>query len=272
MMIIYKTLKCIFINMLQLRVLVLLALSMSSLNSFADSTPIKMVWDKIPLDIVLPVGKQRLVSFPDKVAFALPSSMKSLLNIQNDNKTLYITATKAFPVRQFIVKTSSNKVIIINLSASINASQQMIDVIFPVIGKNIDHTANNKVSLKSLLRYSMQYFYAPDRLKMPINGISKSAEFSTKKYDLFTSGEVNATPLFSFTGGGLTVTAIYLKNAIAIPVDLNPTEICGKWKSSSFFPQSKLTPSGTKYDSSMLFLVSSNDFISQFNGTCGVGV
>ncbi|WP_440993548.1 TIGR03749 family integrating conjugative element protein [Cysteiniphilum litorale] len=240
----------------------------------ANASQLKLVWDKRPLNIVLPVGVQRMISFPEKVALGLPQDAQNLFEVQNDNKTLYITAKQSFAPQQFVIRTQSNRVILVNLSAQDKASHQMIDVIYPKVipvdQNNDDDHVNEAVSLKALLRYSMQHYYAPKRLLHPVRGISESMRFNGKSYALFPSGIVMATPLVSFTGGGLTVTAIYLKNAVNLPVDLNPNEICGTWKASSFFPQSRLLPSGSRYDSSMLFLVSNNDFISQYNGTCSL--
>ena len=238
------------------------------------SSSVKIVWQKKPLNIVLPVGKQRLISFPEKVAFGLPEDAQALLNVQNDNKTLYVTAQKDFAPQQFVIRTVSNQVILINFSAEEKASDQMLDVVYPKVtplDRNSDQSNRaSVVSLKALLRFSIQHYYAPARLTHPVAGISQTMDFDGKSYALFPSGIVMATPLASFTGGGLTVTAIYLENAINLPVDLTPSEICGNWKAASFFPQSRLLAAGSRYDSSLLFLVSSNDFISQYNGTCSI--
>ena len=68
-----------------------------------------------------------------------------------------------------------------------------------------------------------------------------------------------------------------MKNNKNVDVDLiddstgQPVDICGTWVGSVFFPQSKLTPAGSKHDSTMLFLLSHGDFISTYKGTCDLG-
>lgn len=251
--------------------------------SFAD---IVQVWDKKPINIVLPVGEQRFITFPDKVAFGLPSNYQSTLSVQNDNKTLYITAHKAFSNHQFKVKTASNKMVLINLSAQKEASNEPVLIRYKNDGtSSVTKPSSNEqsntfravqktnISLTRLMQYSIQQYFAPERLLQPVKGINLTQKFNGKTYNLFPTGAVTAIPLNSYQNNNLTVTAIYIQNNLALDVSIDPedlSQICGDWSVVSVFPQSVLMPAGNEYDRSMLFLVSKNDFISQYNSTCGL--
>ena len=245
-------------------------------NAYADTT---LVWDKKPLDIVLPTDKQVYISFPTTVSFGMQSQYSKILDIQNNNNTLYLKANADFETHQFKVR-ADDKIILINLSASKEASVDPINVIFKeepkTETKNPFKTAN-KVSMQDLIRYAVQQYYAPKRLLVDNRNISHSKQYSGTKYNLFGDGSVTAIALDSYSTKDLTVTALYIKNNKNVDVDLidegtgKPIDICGTWAGSILFPQSKLTPAGSKYDSTMLFLLSHGDFISTYKGTCGLG-
>ena len=268
---------------MKLRLKIAIGLCALSSLGFAD---IVQVWDKKPIDIVLPVGEQRFITFPDKVAFGLPSNYQSKLTVQNDNKTLYVTANAAFEPHQFKVKTASNKLVLINLSAQKEASDEPVSIVYkdsdmPAKTKAAVHSATDpfipgkqpNISLTKLMRYSIQQYYAPERLLQPVSGINLTQTFNGKAYNLFPTGAVTAIPLNSYQANNLTVTAVYIQNNLSLDVAIdpeNPNQICGDWSVISVFPQSVLMPAGSEYDRSMLFLVSKNDFISQYNSTCGL--
>lgn len=244
-----------------------------------------LVWDKKPLDVTLPVGKQIYMSFPDTVQIGVPISLKGSqdikpkLDVQNSNDTLYLTALEPFPATQLKLRTAHNKIILINFSAQSKASTEAINVIFPKPTKKKDFSIKApSVSMKQLVQYAIQNYYAPERLKPENPNISKSMGFSVEKYNLFEDGSVTAIPLDSFSSNDLTVTAIYLKNNLNTETSLidndtkNPIDICGNWVGSAFFPISQLGKAGSEQDSTLLFLLSKNDFISTYKGTCDLGV
>ena len=237
--------------------------------SLADTT---LVWNKEPLNINLPVNKQIYISFPDVVMLGLPSQLESIVSVENANQTIYLTANSSFPITQIKLKTlKDNKIILVNLSASKKASTQNINVIFPKkVKPPKSNYFNNQVSMQQLIQYVIQQYYAPERLLTSNDNITKSMSYDNRSYKLFSDGTLTAIPLDTYFANNLYVTAIFLENNTNHIVNLKPQSICGRWVGSAYFPQSKLSPLGTKYDSSMLFLISSNDFVSNFKGTCGL--
>ena len=248
-----------------------------------------MVWNKTPLNIQIPVStqqesKQLLVSFPEKVQFGLPNNLKSILNVQNNysNHTLYITAHQYFASQQVMVKAENGDLILINLSATKEASDEPISIEFA----NAKLKTTQKSSIESqnyppmphigisqLVRYGVQQLYAPKRLLHSVRGISQTQTFNGKAYDVIQDGSATVMPLYSWSGGGLVVTALLIKNNLNIPVTITPEMVCGgryAWKGFSPFPQSKLLPRGSRYDTTTLFLVSENSFNTEYDTYCKV--
>lgn len=251
------------------RILFLFLFCLSSIG-FANTT---LVWNKEPLNINLPVNKQIYISFPDAVMIGLPDELQGVVSVENANQTIYLTSHSEFPVTQIKLKTiKDNKIILINLSASENASSENIEVVFPQQSTfKQNNSFNTNVSMQDLMQYTIQQYYAPERLLADNDNITKTMSYDNESYSLFTDGTVIAIPLDTYSSNNLNVTAIYLKNNTDHSINLNPQSICGRWVAASYFPQSKLAVAGSKYDSSMLFLVSSNDFVSNYKGTCGLG-
>jgi integrating conjugative element protein (TIGR03749 family) len=232
-----------------------------------------LVFEKAPLNVVLPVGQQRYISFPEPVAFRMDDRYGNLLSVEKARSVIYFTAGKAFQTHQFVVKTKSNKVILLNISASKKASDEPITVVYPDMkpkGEDSNIGVMKSVGIQALIRYAMQQYYAPKRLLHSVAGIATGDHLNSANYPLFASGEVSNVILQSFTSGDLTVTAVYVKNNLPMAVDLKMNAICGQWVGASFFPQSRLTKANSEYDNTMLFLVSHSDFFSTYQGSCGL--
>ena len=235
-----------------------------------------LVWDKKPLDIVLPTDKQIFITFPDTARLMLPTSLDNKLDVQNSNNTVYLLSTEDFEPVQIKVNVQ-DQIIRINLSSQKKASIEPIDITFPKApapqkGAKNASFAMQEVSLQDLLRYSVQQYYAPKRLLENNPAIKLSMAFNNKTYKLYADDSITAIPLDSYTSNGVTVTGIYIKNNTDQEINLDPKNICGTWMASAYFPQSKLQGDGSKYDTSMLYLVSKSDFISTYTGTCGLEV
>lgn len=252
----------------------LLSLSMVNL-SVADIT---MIWNKQPLNINVPVGttshpKQLIITFPERVRFGLPDDLQNKLSVLNNDKTLYLTANQSFRTHQNVmVQTQSGKTILINLSASKKGINEPIDVQYQTPEKTTDNNASNlpKISMMQLVRYAVQQLYAPKRLLKTQVGISQVNQFNGKAYQLFQDDSALTIPLASYVGGGYIVTAVLMKNMLSIPLNVDPNLICGEWLAVAPFPNTRLDARGGQNDRTTLFLVSRNDFVTQFKATCGV--
>lgn len=259
-------------------------------NNFQMGPPHEhVVWQQTPIDVVLPVGKERMVSFPGAVSFGYDKSVlgDSILGVQNNNSTLYLTAKSAFTTRRVEVKCNdSGQIILLNLSAQANASDTALDIVMaqpqasqalsppPSLTSNItsasDQSAqstgmsssftDNTMSYVELTRFAVQQLYAPKRLLVQPPDIYRTPMYTHKTVPLFLDGSVLAMPLASWHGGDLTVTAVLLRNQLQQTNTLDARNLCGSWQAAAFFPQTLLAPAGQRADSTTVFLVANRAF------------
>ena len=86
----------------------------------AGEPPERLVWAKVPLSIRLPVGRERMVSFPVPVRVGLPPELGGdMLRTQIVDGTVYWVAAKGFKSSRVEVQaTASGNIYLLDLSAS----------------------------------------------------------------------------------------------------------------------------------------------------------
>ena len=141
-------------------------------TALADDAPLHVVWDRKPINIVLPVGQERMISFPGQVKFGYDADklVSQILHIQNNGHTLYFLAKKAFlPQRVEVLLPAAGKIILLNLSAKRSAPTVPLDVVLKQSPSNaplVDNKQNRKININyvTLARFATQQLYAPKRL------------------------------------------------------------------------------------------------------------
>ncbi len=228
----------------------------------------QFIWQRTPINITLPVDKERFISFPSEVQFGYNTNLlpPSVLRVENDNQTLYLTAKKSFSMQRVEAKLANGEIILLDINAKKQASDNPIDIVLPKM-KSTKHSANNNTTARSvsyvtLIRYAAQQFYAPKRLLKNAVNLTRFPMETTHVVPLFYDGSVLAMPLASWRGGDLYVTALLIKNTLDQPLRLDPRLLCGHWKAASFFPQTQLPSraTSTNRDTSTLFVISDRPF------------
>ena len=235
-----------------------------------------IVWQQTPIDVVLPVGQERLVSFPGTVQFGYDKNQlsDSVLRVQNNGGTLYLLAKAAFTPQRVEVKlVDSGKNILFNLSAQKEASNVPLAIVLPetvtadsavtATMDNTDITANKTegtINYLTLTRFAAQQLYAPKRLLIQPPNIYRTPMHTAKTVALLRDGSAIAMPLASWRADDLFVTAVLLRNQTKQPLSLDPRILCGTWQAATFFPKTILTPAGTKTDTTTVFLISRQPF------------
>lgn len=247
--------------------------------SAEDNTEHK-VWDKKPIEIVLPVAKEKLVSFPETIELGINQSEipADKLKIQNNNHTLYLTAKKPFQKQRVYARlVNSGKIILLDISAKTDAS------VTPITIETLDNAGANPLATKAaithrsaqdktdaeeikpvnmlqLVRYAAQQLYAPKRLLQPDKAIFRVAMQAYPVEPLLLDGSVLAQPLASWRSAHYFVTAVLLRNQLPHAQTLDPRIFCGSWAGVSLFPRNRLTQKGNATDSTTAFLVSHQSF------------
>lgn len=242
-----------------------------------ESQPV--IWDKKPIAIVLPIGKEKLVTFSETVEFGVNHTElpTATLKVQNNNHTLYFTAHIAFPSQRVYVKlVESGKIILLDIAAKPEASTTPITVetLNPVPNATVTSaekntvTAHDKtikspsktVSRVALVRYATQQLYAPQRLLRQDPRIFRVAMQAYPVEPLLLDGSALAQPLASWRTSHYFVTAVLVRNQLAHSQTLDPRNLCGSWVAASLFPRNRIAEKGNTRDSTTAFLISHEPF------------
>jgi integrating conjugative element protein (TIGR03749 family) len=247
--------------------------------ALADITPQEhVVWDKAPINVVLPVGQERMITFPDLIQFGYDkdSLPPNILGVQNNNGTLYLTAHKAFqPQRIDVRRIKTGHIILLNISAQQGADNTPLNVV--MAQDQIQNTAQGNQEMQgvnpiALMRFAEQQLYAPKRLLVIPGNIFVTPMHTTKTVQLILDGRVVATPQRSWRSGIYFVTAVTLHNMSNDLISLDQKRMCGNWRMSAFFPTSVLTSRGSFRDTTTAFLVSTESFANAMSVCSGVEV
>ena len=241
-------------------------MGISSTSVFAVE---RLFWDKVPLRITLPVGKERLVTFPAEVRVGMPGSISSKLRTQSNQGTIYWKASEAFDTQRIEVReVQSNRIYLIDLKASIKAnSVTPIKVIFKEDREDTEDKkspdSSSKITKKTgyieLTRYAAQQLYAPARLLKASTHIHRVSIARHTTTHLIHGEQVEATPVASWQSGSLYVTAVELKNISNHYINLDPRHLRGEWRTATF-QHIRIHPSGSESDTTSVYLISDRPF------------
>ncbi len=229
----------------------------------------RLFWDKVPLRITLPVGKERLVTFPTDVRVGIPGSLSSKLRTQSNQGTIYWKASEAFDTQRIEIREiQSNRIYLIDLRASDKASSVTpIEVIFKEAKENAGDKKSadsspkitNNPSYIALTRFAAQQLYAPARLLKASTHIHRVSVARQTTSHLIQGEQIEATPVVSWQSGSLYVTAVELKNTSDHFINLDPRQLRGEWRTATF-QHTRLHPTGSESDTTAVYLISDRPF------------
>lgn len=251
-------------------------------NFFPVEENTHLFWQGDPLEISLPMGKEKRLVFPESVTVDVKGAlMTDQLRVVNNDKSIYLTALKAFPKTRIFVTLQENKtVIMLDIVTKDNAklTTQYIEVKQReegLIQSEVTHLApesrtSEPVTYVDLIRFAYQQLYAPERLLRHSPQYPR-VPMGTKVFtsNLIYGDKVIVHPVASWGGGDYYVTVVALQNKYAHLTHINfRKDICGDWLAATIYPRATLAPYGDKlHDSAMLFLVSRGTF-SETIGVC----
>jgi len=247
---------------------------MLCISSQTTSAVERLFWDKVPLRITLPVGKERLVTFPADVRVGIPGLLGDKLRTQSNQGTIYWKANEAFDTQRIEVReTQSNHIYLLDIKASKQArSVTPIEVIYKQdnnhqISEDQDDKTISQLNAKAsttpgyieLTQFAAQQLYAPARLLKPSVNIHRVSVARHSTSHLVRGEQVTATPVASWQSGSLYVTAVELKNTRKSFITLDPRHLRGGWRAATFH-HSRLHPKGSESDTTAVYLVSDRPF------------
>ena len=254
--------------LLFLTTVIFMPMSLANANSTALVGDETIVWERAPIAVILPIGKERFISFPSAVQFGYDKNRlpDSTLRVQNDHETLYLMAQKPFATERVEAKLATGDIVLMDISSTPSGDDNPIDVVLPknTQADTVTTTSQGSQDLDyvSLTRYAIQQLYTPTRLITDSSTITRFPMATTHVVPLFYDGSISAMPLASWRDNDSYITALLIKNLLNQRLRLDPRLLCGDWKAATFFPQSTLAPKGVSInqDTSTLFVVSDRPF------------
>jgi integrating conjugative element protein (TIGR03749 family) len=245
----------------------------------APEPPVRLVWTKVPLAITLPVGRERLVSFPVPVRAGLPPELgPEVLRTQIVGDTVYWTALKPFAAQRVQIQaTESGNVYLVDLAASQDAAAlPHIAVSLPETPATATDAAGPKTAppppppprtpdYATLIRLAAQQLYGPARLRRVPEGVHRAPVTGGTGRRLVRGGAVEATPLAAWRAGGLYLTAVQLRNRTYDPIDLDPRRLRGRWLAAAF-QHGRLAGWGDLRDTTAVYLISTQPYAEALDG------
>ena len=240
-----------------------------------SAIPERIVWDRTPISLELPVGRERIVQFDDAVKIAAPSELQGSLRTQIIEGTVYWLARQPFgPHRILVREIDDGTTYLIDLSAvDTTAEMPKVRIVDGVATRSAKSSASRSEATRkpetarrpdpvSLTRFAAQQLYAPRRLAPTDPDIHRVPLRSRREIALFRGGLLSSTPAASWRGGDLYVTAVTVRNRgddTLQTVELDPRDIRGHWISATF-QHGWLGPANTRNDTTVVYLVSDRPF------------
>lgn len=255
-----------------------------TLAAEADQTE-RIVWDKTPIHLTLPIGRDRVVHFPVAVKVGAPKKLVGRLISTPVDCTVYWRAVEAFAPTLVLVQEIEGDLKTYSFyleAAEQGASTAAVEILRPReleekdgsqrTGQGIEEASPHHGYI-ALTRFAAQQLYAPTRLLSELPGVHRIPVPDQGAVALMTGigvdpgtmrpveADVEALPLIAWADeGGLYVTAVRLRNRSSRALILDPrTAFHGQWLAATF-QHAQLRPAGHAADTSAVYLISARRF------------
>jgi len=261
----------------------LVAISLSLLPVVVmHSAPVQadelMKWERVPLQIPLKTGQERVIFVEKNVRVGFPPALNGKLRVQSTGGAVYLKAASDFPqTRLQLQDMESGEVIMLDVRTTATASAEPVKIIYSgdvstlssaAAGteqksggdSNSSQAKRKKVSYKApipvlLTRYAAQNLYAPVRTVEAVPGIHPvNPHLPSNITTLYPSAPVTVTPVAGWGVAGRTVVALRIRNSSSQKVVLDPRELQGQFVTATF-QHRWLGAAGTPEDTTTLYLV-----------------
>lgn len=229
-----------------------------------------VVFNRLPVQILLAPGRERLVQFPFVPLIDVPPSLKGLLEVQIIEDTAYLTANSPLPRTRLVAHAIDGGA---KLPLDVEAvdgkdATPILQIHLPNESSADDDDSSagaargnpdSAMGMIQLTRYAAQVLYAPSRLIPTYGGVRQEPVDRKPVVGLYRGGEVETAPLGAWSSGALHVTAIRFTNRSTHPVELDMERLRGRWIAAT--PQHwRLLPKGCEADTTAVYLISDRPY------------
>ena len=248
--------------------LVLLLLYCAQVLPVANAETVE--WRNVPISIVLNVGEERVLAFPYHVQVGVPPTLTpDVFRTQSTGGTALWLARRPFATERLQVRLlSTGHVMLFDVTAvearkNQTGSAEPIRVVFLGSTGSADSpdVPAGPLGPVGLTRFAAQQLYAPARVLGDVPRIRRVPMGAPEVVSVYRNDEVIATPLGSWQGEGLYVTAVMLTHTGHRRLILDPRLLKGRFVSAAF-QHNSLGPAGSRSDTTCVYLVTQDPFIA----------
>ena len=248
------------------------------LDAQEPEVPDRVVWDRTPIRVVLPVGSERLVHFPEHAVRAGVPQDLPLRTLSVDG-TVYWRAEAPFaPVRVIVQGLEEGSgYYLLDLEARESAPAVPLAILragaerpAPARVRAPDEPPHQNLDYVALTRFAAQQMYAPARLR-PEHPQMRQVAVPADPIALLRGGAIEAVPLIGWRHRGLYVTVVRLQNRTPAPAVLDPRDLRGEWLAATF-QHARLLAHGDEADTTAVYLLSRRPFGESLAGLPPAGV
>lgn len=247
---------------------------MSCLPVMAGDQPASehIVWDRSPIPVVLPVGRERRIDFPVPVKLVAPTvavSASKPIQIREDG-SVYWTATKAFETQRVQAITFTGYSYLLDVTAKKGGTSHPIVILDDRVPPEDEAGKTESQRRRAyhydavdLTRHAAQQLYAPSRLIKPLPGVTRipvSAGACLNR--LYRFHDLSFKPVAQWQSPAIPtryVTAVRVSSQSHREILFDPRLLRGDWLAAGA-QHSVLEPAGADGDNTTWYLVSSRPF------------
>ncbi len=240
-----------------------------------------MKWERIPLQIPLAVGKERVLFADKNVRIGFPPALNGKLRVESSGGAVYLKADSTFPqTRLQLQDVETGEIILLDVTAGEKGPSEPVRLVYsgevtsvssskdrsgPATapgGNDGTQVKRKKVTYNAplpvvLTRYAAQSLYGPVRTVEVVPGIHPVNPHLPKRITtLYPSEPVSITPLGGWGIGSRNVVALKVQNTASRKIMLDPRVLQGQFVTATF-QHRYLGPVGTPEDTTTLYLVTS---------------
>ncbi len=248
-----------------------------------------MKWERIPLQVPLTVGQERIVFVDKNVKVGFPASLDGKLRIQSSGGAVYLDAGAPFPATRLVLKdVESGEMVLIDVSATDGKTvREPVQIVYHGTVESATRSGqpdgNSAVASDAgrggsrrepasapasrpapklngplpvvLTRYAAQTLYAPLRTVEALPGVHPlPLRLPSHLTTLYPSEPVDIRPLAAWGRGEYSVVALKVRNTVSGKVVTDPRALTGRFVAATF-QHRWLGPAGQPEDTTTLYLV-----------------
>lgn len=239
-----------------------LALSCASPGSATEV----IKWDRLPLNVPLVVGQERVVFVERNVRVGVPASLGERLRVQSAAGAVYLRALAPIePTRLQLQDAETGEVILLDIAAQdADAGAPLLEPVkivtnaAPSTAPSQHQSAGGVAPTPTpvvLTRYAAQNLYAPLRTVEPLPAVRRAnLRRDLPLSSLLPSLPIHASALAAWRLDDYWVTAVRLRNDSPQWLNLDPRLLQGDLAAATF-QHSTLGPRGQPTDTTVVYLV-----------------